>query len=254
MKRVLRNLLAAAATTIFAWTGHAGASVVVTGTRVVFPSSEREVTIKVNNAGTTPALVQAWIDTGEAGVSPDRIDVPFTLAPAMFRLDPAKGQTMRLIYSKAPNTPLATDKESLFWLNVLEIPPKAKPGSADANQLQLAFRTRIKVFFRPAELQGKPEQAPSLVTWQVVHTPNGYRLKGTNPTSYFVNLASIELICGSETVDAGGGYIKPGESADFPLVGLKGLPKAGAQVRYSFLNDFGATVKGEAQIAATPAN
>jgi chaperone protein EcpD len=251
MKRVLRNLLAVAATAMFAWTGHAGASVVVTGTRVVFPSSEREVTIKVNNVRTTPALVQAWIDKGEAGVSPDKIDVPFTLTPAMFRLDPAKGQTMRLIYSQ---TPLATDKESMFWLNVLEIPPKAKPGSTDANQLQLAFRTRIKVLFRPTELQGRPDEAPHQVTWQVVHTPNGYRLKGTNPTPYFVNFAGIELVSGGETLDAGGGYIKPGESEEFPMVGLKGLPKTGTQVRYSFLNDFGASVNGEAQIAATPAN
>jgi chaperone protein EcpD len=251
MKRVLRNLLTVAVAAMFAWTGHAQASVVVTGTRVVFPSSEQEVTIKVNNVGTTPALMQAWIDKGEAGVSPDKIDVPFTLTPAMFRLDPGKGQTMRLIYSK---TPLATDKESLFWLNVLEIPPKAKPGSDDANHLQLAFRTRIKVFFRPAELQGQPDQAPGQVKWQVVQTPNGYRLKGTNPTPYFVNFGGIELVCGGETLDAGGGYIKPGESQEFPVAGLKGFPKAGAQVRYSFLNDYGASVDGAAPLGATPAN
>ena len=251
MKRVLRNLLAVTVTAMFAWAGHAQASVVVTGTRVVFPSSEREVTIKVNNVGTTPALVQAWIDKGEAGVSPDKIDVPFTLTPAMFRLDPAKGQTMRLIYSK---TPLATDKESLFWLNVLEIPPKAKSGSDDTNQLQLAFRTRIKVLFRPAELQGQADQAPGQVTWQVVKAPNGYRLKGTNPTPYFVNFGDIELVCGGEKLSAGGGYIKPGESEEFPVAGLKGLPNAAAQVRYSFINDFGAGVDGEAPVGAAPTN
>ncbi|RQH03598.1 fimbrial biogenesis chaperone [Paraburkholderia dinghuensis] len=251
MKRVLRNLLTVAATAMFAWVGHAQASVVVTGTRVIYPANEREVTIRVNNVGKTPSLVQAWLDTGEAGVSPDKIDVPFTLTPAMFRLDPTKGQTMRLIYSQAP---LPTDKETMYWLNVLEIPPKAKPGEADASQLQLAFRTRIKVFFRPVGLPGQPEQAPGQVKWQVVHKSDGYHLKGTNPTPYFVNYGGINLVSGGQTLDAGGGYIAPGESAEFPVTGLKGAPKAGAQVRYSFLNDFGASVSGEAPATGAPAN
>lgn len=175
MKRVLRHL-AAAAIAACALAGHAGASVVVAGTRVIFPSTEREVTIKVNNVGTTPALVQAWLDTGDAVASPDGIDVPFTLTPAMFRLDPSKGQTMRLIYSKAP---LASDKETLFWLNVLEIPPRPKAGADAANQLQMAFRTRIKVMFRPQGLPGKPDEAPAQLQWSVLQTHDGYALKAT---------------------------------------------------------------------------
>lgn len=251
MKSVLRNLLTASAMATLAWMGHAQASVVVSGTRVIYPANEREVTIKVNNVGKTPSLVQAWLDTGEAGVSPDRIDVPFTLTPAMFRLDPTKGQTMRLIYTGAP---LPADKETMYWLNVLEIPPKAKPGEGDTNTLQLAFRTRIKVFFRPAGLAGQPDQAPGQVAWQVVRKPGGYGLKGTNPTPYFVNYGDIGLVNGSETLNVGGGYIAPGESAEFPVAGLKGSQKPGAQIEYKFLNDYGATVTGQAPAAPAPAN
>ncbi|PJI52023.1 molecular chaperone EcpD, partial [Methylobacterium radiotolerans] len=54
--------------------------------------------------------------------------------------------------------PMPQDKESVFWLNVLEIPPKDK---ANQNLLQMAFRSRIKLFYRPAGLKGKAEDAPS---------------------------------------------------------------------------------------------
>jgi len=235
--------------------GHAQASVVVTGTRVIYPANDREVTIRVNNVGSTPSLVQTWIDTGDANASPDKIDVPFTLTPAMFRLDPGKGQTMRMIYSRSQNMPLATDKETLFWLNVLEIPPKPQAGSADAaNQLQLAFRTRIKIFFRPAGLPGQPDAAPAQVQWQAVHASDGYRLKATNPTPYYVNFSGIELVSGGQTLEAHAGYVAPGSSAEFAVTGLKGSPQAGALVRFRALNDFGGSVRGETPVAATSAN
>jgi len=248
MKRVLRNLMTVAVAATCAWAVQSQASVVIGATRVVFPSTEREVTVRVNNVGTTPSLVQTWLDTGDAGASPDKIDVPFTLTPAMFRLDPGKGQTMRMIYTQAP---LATDKETMFWLNVLEIPPKPKAEDAGGtpNQLQLAFRSRIKVFFRPQGLPGRPDEAPAQVKWQVVHNADGYQLKATNPTPYFVNLGSLELVTGGKTLDVGPGYVRPNDSAEFAVPGLKGSPQAGAQVQFRAINDFGAGVRGDAAVA-----
>ncbi len=136
----------------------AHASVVINGTRVIYRAKDREVTIRLSNEGTAPALVQAWLDTGDPNTTPDESNVPFTLTPPLFRLDPKKGQSLRLIYTQEP---LPQDKESLFWLNVLEVPPRADGGASsnDRNLLQLAFRSRIKVFFRPAGLQGDADDA-----------------------------------------------------------------------------------------------
>jgi chaperone protein EcpD len=249
MNAILRNLLVAAGVAC-GCIGHADASVVVNGTRVLYPSSEREVTVKVQNTGATPALVQAWIDTGDADASPDLIDVPFVLTPAMFRLDPAKGQTMRLIYSRAP---LPQDKETLFWLNVLEVPPKAKNAEGGVgNQIQLAIRTRIKLIFRPEGLPGRASEAPSHVRWEVAPVASGYRLKATNPTAYHVNLGRIELLVEGQSLDAGAGFVSPGSSKEFDLVGLTGWPKAAATVQYIALNDYGAGVRGEAPLGSTP--
>ena len=71
----------------------AHANVVLSGTRVIYPETEKEVTLKVNNKGKTPVLIQSWIDTGNANASPDSISSPFLLTPPMNIIDPEKGQT-----------------------------------------------------------------------------------------------------------------------------------------------------------------
>ncbi len=44
---------------------------------------------------------------------------------------------------------LPSDRESLFYYNVREIPPK----TGKANTLQIALQTRIKLFWRPKALE-----------------------------------------------------------------------------------------------------
>ena len=109
MKRSWKHLLIAAMG-LSLLIGDVQASVVIAGTRVIFPGQDREVTLKISNNGGAPALVQAWLDNGNQDSSPDTIDVPFTISPAMFRLDPSKGQALRIISTGAS---LAQDKETL---------------------------------------------------------------------------------------------------------------------------------------------
>lgn len=47
-------------------------SVVITGTRVVYPAEKKEVTVKINNEGANPVLVQSWIDQGDLSSAPSR--------------------------------------------------------------------------------------------------------------------------------------------------------------------------------------
>ncbi|ALX14388.1 pilus assembly protein [Burkholderia cepacia JBK9] len=248
MNVILKSLQAIALTTTLI-ASHAYANVVISGTRVIFPGNDREVTIKLTNDGSAPALVQTWIDTGDADASPDTIDVPFTLTPAMFRMEPQKGQTLRLIYT---NDPLPADKESLFWLNVLEIPPKAA-GNADRNQLQIAFRSRIKIMFRPRDLPGNAQGAPAQMRWQVARGAEGkYVLQATNPTPYVVNIGSVLLHSGGSKYDAGAGYVLPGTTQSFPIAGLKTQPAAGAKVQFGSINDWGASTNNEQPVSMQP--
>lgn len=84
------------------------------------------------------------MDKGDANAKPCEATPPFVIIPPIFRMDSHKSQTLRMMYAFDA---LPQDRESVFWLNVLDIQPKAAKNN-DANSLEFAFRTRIKVFAR----------------------------------------------------------------------------------------------------------
>ena len=124
-------------------TSAAQGAIVVQGTRVVFPEKSHEVTVRINNTSVGPVLVQNWVDDGQPDAFPEDLKVPFVVAPAVARVDPGGTAVLRI---SATQPQLPNDRESLFWLNVLETPPRS---SSDETVLQFSFRTRIKLFFRP---------------------------------------------------------------------------------------------------------
>lgn len=153
---------AAAAFTAFT-TFQVNADIVISGTRIVYPASSKDVIVNLDNRGNKPLLVQTWLDDGRDGVDPQELKLPFVITPPVSRIDPQKGQSLRITYM---GSALPQDRESLFWFNVLEIPPKSKAKEGESlNQLQLAFRTRIKLFFRPDGLKGTPGDAVANLKW-----------------------------------------------------------------------------------------
>ncbi|WP_156437273.1 fimbrial biogenesis chaperone [Burkholderia sp. RF2-non_BP3] len=224
----------------------ASASVVLSATRIVFEAKDKEATIQLVNEGKQPSLVQAWIDDGDMRASVDEIDVPFVVTPTVFRVEPGKGQALRIIYS---GEPLPADKESLFWLNVLDVPPKAA-ATEDRNVLQVAFRSRIKLMYRPAGLSGDSSEAPKALRWSLVRDDKQQIvLKAENPTSYVVNLGSVTLNVRGKPFTAGIGHILPGEAATFPVKGLGARDVGDATVTYSSVDDWGSGRAHEAAVA-----
>lgn len=216
----------------------ATASVVIGSTRIIYEAGQAEVNVKLKNEGSQPALTQAWIDKGDAKAAPGSIQVPFIVTPPVTRIDQGKGQTLRLMHT---GESMAQDKESVFWLNVLEIPPKEK---ASQNLLQMAFRSRIKLFYRPAGLKGKAEDAPSQVSWRLVKSGNRNAIEATNPTPYHVTFIEVNVASnGKRAKFTDGDMLAPGEKKVLPLVGdiVQG---ANTEVTYRFLNDHGGAVKG----------
>ncbi len=219
----------------------AAASVVINGTRVVYPGDQREVTVKLDNKGASPALVQAWLDEGDPGVTPENSGAPFVLTPPVSRIEPHKGQTLRLMYT---GKPLPQDRESVFWLNVLEVPP-TPTGEGAKNYLQLAFRSRIKVFFRPGALAGRANDAPAQLHWRVVPTVGGQglSLECSNPTAYHVSFSRVGVTVAGERHEFDkGGMVAPGAKALFPLPGLVRTPGPGTEVDFTSINDYGGDV------------
>jgi chaperone protein EcpD len=199
------------------------ASVVISGTRVIYPSDAKEVSVKISNGGPSPVLLQSWIDNGDADAKPAAIKVPFVLTPPMNRVEPSKGQTLRISYAGGS---LPMDKESVFWLNVLEVPAKTQ-AKVTENRLQMAFRSRIKLFYRPAGLQGNANEAAKALTWN----SQGNRVQASNPTPYYVSLVNLSV--NGKKLDHA--MVAPRSTMTLDLAG-----SAGSKVTGSFVNDYGA--------------
>lgn len=203
----------------------APASVALNGTRVIYLSDSKDVSLQVDNVGTTSVVLQNWIDDGNADAKPATIKVPFLLSPLISRVDPAKGQRLRLIYT-GNNLPI--DRESLFWLNVQEVPAKD-----DNNRVQLVLRNRIKLFYRPASLQGSANDTIKVLTWSTQDS----NLLANNPTPYYVSFAYLSV--NGKKLE--GAMIAPRSTQVFTLPG-----HAGSKVSGSFVNDYGAIIPFEA--------
>lgn len=221
------------ATVIALWTTQAAANVVIQGTRVVYPSNQKAISIQLTNEGKAPSLVQSWLDRGDVNSSPDSASskVPFILTPPVTRIEPKKGQSLRVVYT---GEALPKDRESVFYLNVLDIPPKPTGKAAEENYLQMAIRSRIKFFFRPNNLSMTPQDAYQAVRW--VATAKG--VKADNQTPYYLSYNKIE-VNGKSSREIG--MVAPFSSKEFIVSGAG----KGKNVKWSLINDYGGYVTGE---------
>lgn len=142
MKRIFAALLTVA--TLPAWGG-----VYIYGTRVIYPAAQKEVTVQLMNQGDRSALVQAWIDDGDTQTPPEKLQVPFLLTPPVVKIKGNTGQQLKIKVTKAN---LPQDRESLFYLNVLDIPPNETSGGEN-NTLKFALQNRIKLIYRPGSVK-----------------------------------------------------------------------------------------------------
>jgi P pilus assembly chaperone PapD len=156
----------------------AQAGIVLNTTRVIYSGADKEVSLQVHNTGTGDILAQSWLEADRESVT--STPPPFAITPSLARMSGDGRQLIRLIYS---GEGLAQDRESVLWLNVQEI-----PQTGDENQLQIAIRQRIKLFYRPQGLIADPSKAAQSLKWQL----RGRQLEVINPGPYHVSMLKIE--------------------------------------------------------------
>jgi chaperone protein EcpD len=226
--------------------GNSPAAVVIAGTRVVFPAERGEVTVRLSNEGEMPALVEAWIDNGDPNSTPDQSHVPFLITPPLFRMNAGKGQSLRIVYSQEP---LPADRESVFWLNVLEIPPKPAAGAEPQHTLQFAVRSRLKLFYRPPNLAGEAAKAPAAVTWKGVADNGNPALEVHNPSPYYITFSKLALAGGAAPLPVEGGMVAPFGSLRLAVKNLPAAPAPGTTLEYTTINDYGASVTWQGTVS-----
>lgn len=213
-------------------------NIIVNGTRFIFPGNEKEITIQLNNTADRPAVAQVWLDKGDAKETPDNITVPFVITPPISRVEGKSGQTLRI---RLPNrSGLLSDREQLWLLNLLEIPPTPSSAQTHGNNfLQLAIRSRFKFIYRPAGL-GDRDAAPELL----VLSKQGEELAINNPTPFYITITRI-LKADNKSL-LGKTVVTP------PLSTTRVIPtatfKSGDNVLINNINDYGATVSVSSRI------
>ncbi len=205
---------------------HAGTQ--LGATRIVLAAPASEASIPVKNTATSDVMIQSWIEAGENDTS----DVPLAVTPALSRLGGSKQQMLRIFYQ---GQGLPTDRESVFWLSVQEIPQKAE----EENTLQIAVRQRIKLFYRPAGLSGTPDAAAAALNWQLVERDGRPQLQVSNPSAYHVSLAGASLREGGRDYAVETDMVMPGATQLFALKDAQARPSANATVAYQVVNDYG---------------
>lgn len=205
------------------------AATVINGTRFVYLENEKEVTVKITNKGLSPVLIQSWFDIGDINEKPDSINVPFVLTPPINRLNSEKSQTVRVRFTGGS---LPSDRESLFWLNVLEI-PQSNNGIGD-NQLQFAFRSRVKFFYRPLSLKDNSIQSAESLEWFI---KNG-KLVVENKSGFYITLISVTNLNSNKTNLTEAPMISPFGEFEFTIKDLEA--KLGDEISYEYINDWGA--------------
>ncbi|HEK1766274.1 TPA: fimbria/pilus periplasmic chaperone [Pseudomonas putida] len=209
----------------------ANAGITLGGTRIIYPQKSKEVSILVKNDGARDIMIQSWLDSEHADQ-----DVPFAITPSLSRLAGKKQQMLRVFYF---GQGLPTDKESVFWLSVQEIPQKTESD----NTLQIALRQRIKVFYRPTNLPGSPESAADSLKWQMVSEKGKRYLQVSNGAPYFVSLSEVRLVVGTKKYSVSSEMIAPHDQKKFEVKGAQETSGPAAMVvEYININDYGAPI------------
>lgn len=212
----------------------AQANVVITGTRIIYPAEQKNISIQLSNVGDSPALVQSWLDKGDINSSPNSTKVPFVIAPPIVRVEGNSGQSLRVNFTGTEALP--QDRESIFYFNLLDIPPKPKAESLaiNPNYLQLAIRSRLKFFYRPTGLAISINDAYQKVNFST----DGSSLRVDNPTPYFITYDQIKINGKSvKNVD----MVAPYSQQTYPFKGAH----ANETVQWIVVNDYGGDQKGE---------
>lgn len=225
----LKITLSTIALILISQQGHA--AIALDRTRVILNGSQGSTTLSINNQNKTlPYLAQAWIENAQ-GV---KVESPLTSLPPLQRVEPgAKGQIK--VQATGNLAALPQDRESLFYFNVREIPPKSdKP-----NTLQLALQTRIKMFYRPQAIEmhrGEENEAQKKIT--LSRQGDGYQLN--NPTPYYVTIVTAATSQkGAEIASFKPVMVEPKGSISLGI----SASTLGNQPVLAFINDFGGRPK-----------
>ncbi len=202
------------------------AAIALDRTRVIFNGSAQSVSLSVSNQNKQlPYLAQGWLEDEQG----NKIQSPLAVLPPVQRIEPGKPSQVKIQALPAAKQ-LPKDRETLYYFNLREIPPKSnKP-----NSLQIALQTRIKLFYRPVDIAINTQAPPPQE--QLTLTKQGDKYMVNNPTPYYVTIVDAS---GRKGVAGAQGFepfmIPPKGSAPLTV----GAGSVGGSPVLTYINDYG---------------
>lgn len=159
---------------------NAFSAIVVDRTRVIVENNNVVTAVNIRNKNDTfPFLAQSWIED-EKG---EKITKYFTVIPPIQRVEPNSKSIVR-IQRLSDYLELPQDRETLFFFNIREIPPK----SEKINVLQIALQSKLKMFYRPKSISQQDAVQP-FKELKVSFKNKGIYLN--NPTPYYLSMVTL---------------------------------------------------------------
>jgi len=233
----------------------AQAALSIQGSRVIYEEARGEAVVHMRQVGPEPGLVQVWLDRGDDTIAPQMQDIPFLITPTVSRIEPGNGQSVRFLRIRDD---LPQDRESMFFMNVLEVPPSPTDAIVAGDDfIQFSTRARSKFFYRPKGLKVQPERAHQMLRFSLVNDDGEVQVRIHNPSPYHVTFKELKLL-------------QPGADGDLPVaelgrfVGMEArtvapasdllmpmdlnapsLPISGLDVSFEVVGDYGNLIPGQ---------
>ncbi|WP_051390769.1 molecular chaperone [Paraburkholderia mimosarum] len=227
--------------------GSASASVVMSTTRVIYPSDAREQTVQLTNQDESPSVMQLWVDSGNPDSVPQTADAPFIVTPPVFRINPKAGQTVRIVFT---GKDLPQDRESVFYLNTLQI-PSLNSAYAEQNQMMVMLRNRLKIFYRPTGIEGSAQKAPEQLSLRLESEAGKWRVSANNASGYYVSLIEGQLVSGSHVTNFTPSMVGPHSAQSWKLESARIDDSTAVRVKVKYIDDYGAIRDAEYPATST---
>ncbi|HEJ9059004.1 TPA: molecular chaperone [Serratia fonticola] len=194
-------------------------------TRLVYPMSQDQVTLKIYNSDEKGNyLVQSWISDENNKKNKD-----FIITPPLFVLKSGSDNLLKVVFTGDKNS-LPKDREMMFFLNAKVIPSLSEQERKIDNALLISTTTKIKLFIRPDSL--KEDSFDSYKKLKCSYEDG--KIKVSNASPFYMNLVSLSIngreISSAETI------------SPMSHIYLNDKSK-GNSLTFNFINDYGVQIK-----------
>jgi P pilus assembly chaperone PapD len=165
--------------TLCTFSQSAFAAFILNGTRFIYDEGHKNISFEISNESKETYGGQVWIDN----VLLPKDDVAFVPMPSFFKVEGGQTQVVRIMKI---TDELPKDKESIFWLNVQEIPPINKDQN---NVMVVAVNTQVKLLYRPTAIIKGRENAES----KMLLKKEGASYVLNNPTPYYFAVTELKV-------------------------------------------------------------